>query len=68
MPGCQFGNGCVVNPTVTVPAKSQVPSHTVYIDVGVLAHYDQFREDPKKSQMREISSILAESIPQHLKT
>ena len=63
MPGCTFGNGCVVNPTVQVPAKSIVPSHSVYIDVGVISSYDEFREEPKRSQIRDISQLLSESIP-----
>jgi len=40
----------------------------VYIDVGVISFDQQFREESKKSHMKEISNILSESIPQHLKT
>lgn len=33
----QIGNGCYINPCVQVPAKSKIPSHSVYIEPGVIA-------------------------------
>ena len=68
MGGSVIGNGCFVNPTVQVPAKSQVADHSVYIDIGVISTDQQLREESKRSHMREISSILSDSIPQFLKT
>ena len=35
--GSLIGNGCFINPCVQVPAKSKVPSHSVYIDAGVIS-------------------------------
>lgn len=34
--GCTITNGCFINPMVTVPAKSKVQPHSVYIDVGIV--------------------------------
>lgn len=61
-------NGCIVNPLVQVPAKSKVPSTTVYIDMGVTALDQQPREEGKKNNVKEICSILSDCMPQHLKT
>ena len=46
--GSQITQGCFINPMVQVPAKSKVPPHSVYIDIGVIAMDNQFREEAKK--------------------
>ena len=65
---CTITTGCFINPCVAVPAKSRVAPHSVYIDAGIIAFDQQMREESKRSHMREISTILSDSIPQHLKT
>ena len=35
--GSVITNGCFINPTVAVPAKSKVQPHSVYIDIGVIS-------------------------------
>ena len=65
---CQIGNGCYINPCVAVPMKSNVPSHSVYIEPGVIAQDNQLRADLQRTNCKEISALLSESIPQHLKT
>ena len=61
--GTNIGNGCYINPMVRVPAKSQVASHSVYIDEGVIAQDNELRTENHKQQCKEIAAILSETIP-----
>ena len=66
--GCTIQNSCQFNPLVQVPARSKVASYSVYIEAGNVARDEQPREEAKKNQVKEISQVLAGSMPQYLKT
>ena len=65
---CVIQNSCQFNPLVQVPADSKVPSYSVYIEAGNISRDEQPREEAKKNQVKEISQVLAVSMPHHLKT
>lgn len=63
-PASVIGDYCVINPTVVIPAKSKVLDHSVYIDVGVVCQGEtSIDRKNKESHIKEISTLLQESIP-----
>ena len=66
--GCTVQNSCQFNPLVQVPARTKVESYSVYIEAGNVGRDEQPREETKRNQVTEISQVLAQTMPQHLKT
>ena len=63
--GCTINTDCKLNPLVTLPERTKLPSHSVVIRDGFIRTNTEPLQDTKKNHMKEMSTTLAGLLVKH---